>query len=280
MRDNSSTMSVRGLTLQEVSQQLSVHYMTAYRWVRTGRLAAAMAGGVWEVDVGDLERFVDGRGGSPGGRGHPDYPRRVPAFVDRLVAADERGGWLVVEAVLAGGASASDVYSEVFAPALRLLGERWSRGEISVADEHGATVIIQRLIGRLGPLFRRPGRSRGAVLLGAPEGEFHSLPTAIAADLLRAQRYHVVDLGANVPTDSFVDCAKRLPRIIAVGVAVTTPGPREVVARLVSAHIRTNALIPIIVGGSGIGEAEARESGASLWTASVERLVEALSARS
>jgi excisionase family DNA binding protein len=274
--DDASPMSIRGLTLEEVSKQLSVHYMTVYRWVRTGRLTAEMIEGVWRVDSDDLKRFQERRGGPSPGRGHPDYPRRVPALANRLVACDESGAWRIVESTLSGGAAASDVYLELFVPALRLIGQRWYRGDISVADEHGATVTIQRLIGRMGPMFRRRGLSRGVVMLGAPEGEFHALPTAIAADLLRARGFTVVDLGANVPTDSFVDGARRLPRIMAVGVAVTTPGRPTAIRRLVSAHRQANASIPIIVGGSGIGEAEARKLGASLWTDSVASLVKAL----
>ena len=34
-----------------------------------------------------------------------------------------------------------------------------------VADEHRATVVMYRLIGRLGPLFARRGTTRGAIVL-------------------------------------------------------------------------------------------------------------------
>ena len=43
------------LGLQEAADRLGVHYMTAYRYVRTGRLPATRIGSQWWVDPGDLK---------------------------------------------------------------------------------------------------------------------------------------------------------------------------------------------------------------------------------
>ena len=45
------------LTLQEVADELGVHYMTAYRYVRLGVMDAAKSGGVWQVQRSALDRF-------------------------------------------------------------------------------------------------------------------------------------------------------------------------------------------------------------------------------
>src|ERR1700759_4716903 len=50
------------LNLQEVSDRLGVHYMTAYRYVRTGRLPAIQIGSHWFVDPRDLRRVRAGAG--------------------------------------------------------------------------------------------------------------------------------------------------------------------------------------------------------------------------
>ena len=271
-RGKTADTSGRTLSLHEVGEQLGVHYMTVYRYVRTGRLPATKPNGVWEVD----SRHLDGLRSTPvrtaGRRGRPAYPRRVSELVGRLVAGDEAGAWAIVESVLAGGASPSDLYLRLFVPALRVVGESWQRGDISVADEHCATVVMQRLVGRMGPLFRRPGRTRGIVVLGAPEGDLHGLPTALAADVLRAGGFVVIDLGANVPTQSFVDCVQRLPRVIAVGIAVTTSGRATVAGRLV-ADLRAVVDVPIILGGSGIDEGAARRLGADQWAEGAQQLL-------
>ena len=53
------------LTLQEVAEQLNVHYMTAYKYVRTGRLAATKVKSIWNVDPVDLEAFLSTAGVPP-----------------------------------------------------------------------------------------------------------------------------------------------------------------------------------------------------------------------
>lgn len=48
----------RFLTLREVAERYGVTYMTAYNWVRSGRLPAFQVGGrgVWRVELSEVER--------------------------------------------------------------------------------------------------------------------------------------------------------------------------------------------------------------------------------
>ncbi len=62
----------------------------------------------------------------------------------------------------------------------------------------------------MGPRCTRHSPKRGMILLGAPEGDEHALPSAILADLLRAARFEVHDLGADTPTASLP--RRRRPR--------------------------------------------------------------------
>ena len=45
------------LTLQEVADELGVHYMTAYRYVKLGLLYAEKRGGSWMITTDDLAAF-------------------------------------------------------------------------------------------------------------------------------------------------------------------------------------------------------------------------------
>ena len=65
------------LTLHEAAAELGVHYMTVYRYVRLGLLAAYKDNGTWRIDRVDLRAFQeDGTAfGRPGaGRSWPDAP--------------------------------------------------------------------------------------------------------------------------------------------------------------------------------------------------------------
>jgi excisionase family DNA binding protein len=43
--------------LREAAELLGVHYMTVYRYIRTGRLPAHQAGSQWEISAADLKQF-------------------------------------------------------------------------------------------------------------------------------------------------------------------------------------------------------------------------------
>ena len=236
------------VTLLEAAEQLGVHYMTAYRYVRTGRLNAHQRGSQWFVTQRDLDRFIR----------RPSTPRRrrsradhVGRLVARLVAGDEAGAWIVVQRALAGGVSPTELYLRVLSPAMAEIGDRWARGEVSVGQEHQASAVMVRLVGRLGPLFSRPGRDRGAVVLGAPAGDRHSLPGSLFADLLRDHGLRVVQLGADTPLESFVEAARATDRLVAVGVGVTLGGNEPAVADVVAA-LRRAELGPVVLGGHGV----------------------------
>jgi excisionase family DNA binding protein len=265
-------VSVEDLTLHEAAGLLGVHYMTAYRYVRLGLLQARKSGGSWRVTVADLDRFRAGGGTSPVRAGRPaPWAERLEA---RLVAGDSRGAWGVVEAALASGAELDEVHLEVLTPALVGIGARWEAGEIDIAVEHRAAAIVHRLLGRLGPRFVRRGRAKGAVVVGTPQGEMHSLPTAILSDLLRLQGWDVSDLGADIPPSSFAHVAAGIPGLVAVGVSVTIGAHLAGCAATCAAVRAAVPTVPIVVGGRGVTSSlQAVAVGADAYAAGAREMV-------
>jgi excisionase family DNA binding protein len=259
--------------LRAAAEQLGVHYMTAYRYVRSGRLPATKVGAEWQVDPADLRRLRD----APATRTDRSAPPRAvhrDRLERRLVAGDEAGAWGVVQSALGSGATPAEVLTRVLAPALRSIGERWAAGELSIADEHRASAVAQRLIARMGPQFARRGRRRAAVVLGSVQGDRHSLPTAILSDLLRGEGLEVVDLGADCPAASFVDAARAAGRPCAVGVCVTAPEALEHTAELIGEVRHAGVDCPIVVGGGAVSDAHLAERlGADLWAGPIDEVV-------
>jgi excisionase family DNA binding protein len=253
------------ISLHEAARRLGVHYMTAYRYVRTGRLPAEREGPNWSIDPVDLDAMRE-PGRVPRGTGSVRTEGSAQ-LAARMVAGDEAGAWNIVEAALASSLEPADVYHDLLLPALHDIGTGWAEGRLSVADEHGATVVAHRIIGRLGPRFARRGRKRGAVVLGAAPGDEHALACAIVADLLRAARFEPIDLGANAPAASFVDAARCANRLAAVMIAATIPGRDRAIRASVRALRDGGIDAPILVGGAAIEhEAHARRLGADAWS--------------
>jgi MerR family transcriptional regulator, light-induced transcriptional regulator len=253
------------ISLQEAASRLGVHYMTAYRYVRTGRLPARRDGAQWFVDPRDLDRMQRQDHARPGGR--RAKADRTAILTARMTAGDEAGAWRVIDDALASGMDPAGVYLGLLAPVLRGVGAGWAAGTVTIAEEHRASAVALRLIGRLGPQFARRGRKRGIVIIGAPAGDQHSLPGAIVADLLRGEGFEVIDLGANTPDSSFAETAQDATRLVAVVIGVTAPGCDNAVQSIVQALRRSGSTVPVLIGGAAINAAEhALRLGADAWT--------------
>ena len=59
------------ITLTEAAERLGVHYMTAYRYVRTGRLPATKLGSEWRVETSDVDAMRTGEAGAAAVGGPP-----------------------------------------------------------------------------------------------------------------------------------------------------------------------------------------------------------------
>lgn len=259
------------LNLKQVAAELGVHYMTAYRYVRQGRLEATREEQGWVVSRQALDLFLQVRDqgagitGTGGATHEVDWAARLePA----LLAGDEPTAWQVIEAAMAGGRTLPYCYTEVLGRALSLLGARWETGEVTVAEQYLATSVAERLVSRMGAHGRRPGRTKGAVVFGAPLGELHRLPVSIAADLIRIAGFQVLELGVNVPAEAFALAAQRARDLVAVGIGIATIDHLESVEETVEAVQRAAEGVPVIVGGRAVpllGPARDRLRGVSGW---------------
>src|SRR5262249_16794486 len=144
------------------------------------------------------------------------------------------------------------------------------------AAEHRASGIALRIVGRLGPRFARRGRTRGALVVGAPAGERHSLPLALLADVVRSAGWEVHDLGADVPPADFAASAASVPRLVAVGVSVTSSSCVAAAAETI-AVLREALPVPVLVGGRAVtDEAVAEALGADGWAVDGRGVVDLL----
>lgn len=264
-----------GLSLTDVAEQLGVHYMTAYRYIRLGLLNAKKVGGEWRIDPVDLARYVadPSVGKKPRLEANTDVEIDIESarrdLTEALIAGDEAQAWRAVHSVLDGSTDPSVFHTELLGPAMVDIGESWAEGRLSIAAEHRATAVARRLIGRSRPWFRGPGRRRGLVIIGAPESDHHALPTAIFADLVRAQGPNVIDLGAQTPASTFARALEGPTGDPIVSIVVTNPLALDDAASIVEAVKAVRPETEVLVGGFGVPDQEtATRIGATHWCAS------------
>jgi excisionase family DNA binding protein len=187
------------MQLREAADTLGVHYQTAYAWVRQGVLPARKLGRGYEVSDGDVQALAAQR--QLGGEPTPhiqvqDWAAPADRLYAAILAGDETQARQRIER-LASGVAVVDLCQRVIAPAMRRIGDDWLAGRVSIAEEHRASAICERLIA----LHTRqpPGRPRGTAVVATPPGERHSLPALMAAATLREDRWLVHHLSTDLP---------------------------------------------------------------------------------
>jgi MerR family transcriptional regulator, light-induced transcriptional regulator len=170
-------------------------------------------------------------------------------YLEALRAADASGAYRVATEALGQGMTRPELYQRVIAPAMHGIGELWERGAITVADEHLATALTNRVLAALRPLPDPAAvPRRGRALLAAVEGEQHALGLRMAADLLEDAGYDSIYLGADVPTGALLQAVESLaPDLVAVTATMATLAPR---LEAVAAELRrTHPNLGVLVGG-------------------------------
>lgn len=236
------------LDLAQAADELDVHYQTAYRWVREGRLPAERVGRRYRIRALDLDAA----------RAEPvpvevheqpsqrRWDRTTSSLRAALLAGDERRCDEIVMRLRAQGESVRSLIGNLIAPAMGAIGRGWVDGEVTIAQEHRATAIVERLLVSLDR--PRPGRPRGSVAVAAVSGDQHGLPVAMAAAALREDGWNVEILGRDVPPETLIEHAVA-DGIDLVVLSQTNPDVADVVAGL-AADLEARG-VRVLLGGPG-----------------------------
>lgn len=236
------------IELQEAADRLGVHYQTAYRWVRAGRLRAQLVNGRYLITQQALDLVAQQRQAPsrPTAPSPARLERQARRMHEALIEGDEAAARSVARGLVSDGTGLIELVETVLVPPLRWIGQAWHEGELTIWVEHRASAIVERLLGELSPNPR--GRRRGVVMVAAVSGDRHSLPTTMAAVILRDANWHVHHLGADMPGDELVRfCAQH-----DVDVAVISLTDTDVsdLALSTAERIRESGT-PAVVGGPG-----------------------------
>ena len=256
------------LRIGELSRRTGVSPELLRAWERRYGLLRPIrsAGGLRLYSPDDLERVRLMRGHLDAGLAAAQAaalasrePRReerhtaAPAAVrEELAEALGRFDEPRAQAVLDGALAVATVdalLADVVLPYLHDLGERWARGEASVAQEHFASSVLR---GRLLGLARGWGNGLGplALLACLPE-EQHEFGLIAFGLALRSRGWRVAYLGSDTPLETTEAAASTLAPALVVLNAVDAARVTGVAPRL-RALQRAHR---VALGGAGAGHA-------------------------
>lgn len=186
----------------------------------------------------------------------PPFEQELQSLAAALERFDEPAAQSLLDRMLSTY-TLNTVLTDLVLPYLRMLGERWERGEVSVAQEHFASGVLR---GRLVAMARAWGQGAGPVaLLACLPGEQHDIGLIAFGLALQAQGWRIVYLGVDTPIEMVEQVSAELdPRLVVLS-TVTRRRARAVLERLAVLAGRR----PLALGGAGIRNLELDSLGIS-----------------
>jgi 5-methyltetrahydrofolate--homocysteine methyltransferase len=168
--------------------------------------------------------------------------------------------------------------------AMDRVGNRFQCGDLFVPEMLIAARAMKESLALLEPLLVKTGyRPIARAVIGTVEGDLHDIGKNLVAIMWRSAMFEVIDLGASVSPQKFLDAVCQYqPRLVGLSALLTTTMPA--MKRTVEAFRASGMTLPkIMIGGAPVTQAYADEIGADGYAADAAGAVEtarALLARS
>lgn len=199
---------------------------------------------------------------------------RVDAYLDQAVDGNGRAASRLALDLLDQGVPYEEVIVDLLGAAQHEVGERWLANQWTVADEHLASGVTQKALDAVASTAPATDAA-GSVIVACAEGDWHSLPAQMFAELLRARGFEVAFLGASTPVDQVVGLLSRR-QVDALAISCNLPIFFLGVASLAEAAHRHG--VPVLAGGRALGHdaSRARRLGVDEWAVDIDAAVDIL----
>lgn len=124
-----------------------------------------------------------------------------------MINADRSGAAEIIDQALAAGFEARQVIADILDPAIVQLGRLWEDQTMSLAQNFVASKIAEDTLLRCIPKMTGHLPTKGALVIGNIEDDFHSLGRKAVGLFLSAAGWDVHDLGNDVPAEEFLEKA-------------------------------------------------------------------------
>lgn len=150
----------------------------------------------------------------------------------------------------------------------RVIGEKYEKGLYYLPELVFAGTMAQKVLNLLSPVLkpRASSKTGGKIVLGTVRGDLHDLGKNILALMLRPAGFNVIDLGNDVPPETFVETIrKENAKVLGMSALLsTTRGEMTVVIEELKKH-GLRSKVKVVIGGGAVNESFAKEIGADAY---------------
>jgi len=182
---------------------------------------------------------------------------------------------LVIEIVQKAADSGQDVIGllmDTMIPAMREVGDKFSRNEIFVPEMLIAARAMQSGLTIIEPILVKAGHKPIAkVAIGTVKGDLHDIGKNLVAMMLKGAGFEVMDLGVDCDTEKFAKAAAEGASAICLSALLTTTMPY--MKNVVDHFGKTNSKVKVIIGGAPVTQLYADQIGANGYSGSASEAV-------
>jgi len=190
----------------------------------------------------------------------------------------------LVNAALAEGISAKDIMNEGLMKGMEIVGESFRDGDYFVPEVLMAAKTMAEGLEIIKPLMlddSGASTSRGKVVIGTVHGDLHDIGKKLVMMFIESAGYEVVDIGIDVPAETFVEKARELGAdfLAMSAMLTTTMKEMKVIVDMMHEEGLEKKVKPLI-GGASVTQKYADEIGSyfAFDAASAVDLIKKLSA--
>lgn len=163
------------------------------------------------------------------------------------------------------GISASTIVNQGLTAGIRVLGDRFEKGEAFLPELAVAAETMKQALEILEPHLAKSvdEDALGTIIIGTVQGDIHDIGKSIVATMLTVAGFTVYDLGTDVSPETFVAKAKEVnAHIIAMSALLTTTMERmqETIDLLERENLTDQ--VRVMVGGAPVSQQFADKIGA------------------
>lgn len=165
----------------------------------------------------------------------------------------------IVEEAIKQNEDVNAILDQGMIPAMREIGDRFSRNEAYVPELLIAARAMQAGLSLLEPLIAASERKPlGKVAVGTVKGDLHDIGKNLVAIMLKGAGYDVIDLGVNCDVAKFEEAFNQGAKILACSSLLTTTMPymKNIVDHFKGKDVK------IIIGGAPVTKEFSDEIGA------------------
>jgi len=185
------------------------------------------------------------------------------ALIEAVIKGDENVVQSEVNKALSEGAEVGSIFTEGLIKGMGVVGGRFGAGDMFLPEGLACACAMHRGLDILTPLLTERSPAMGRVVIGTVAGDIHDIGKRIVSSLLEANAFEVIDLGVDVPSESFVQAVEEhSPDILGMSALLTTTmlNMGNVIKLLKEKGLRDK--VKVIVGGASINEEFAKSIGA------------------